>query len=54
MIRPKHLMKELTVEDLCLSAEKYYQEITDPTYLLKKPFHSPEMTPKFPMKIGIK
>ena len=39
-IDPKALIEELTVAELCETAERYYADLPDPTHVLSKPFGS--------------
>ncbi|MGD0275353.1 MAG: class I SAM-dependent methyltransferase [Syntrophales bacterium] len=53
MIDPKKLMEELTIEDLCNTAELYYRNISDPTPQMAKPFSSILEAPDMLCKIGL-
>ena len=53
MIEPKKLMEELTIEDLCHTAELYYRNISDPTPQMAKPFSSILEAPDLLCKLGL-
>ena len=53
MIEPKKLMEELTIEDLCNTAESYYKNISDPTQQMAKPFSSFLEAPDMLCKLGL-
>lgn len=40
-INPKDLIHQLTVEELNKTAEDYFQQVTDPTHHMSKPFSNP-------------
>lgn len=52
MIDPKEMMRTLSVEALCQTADGYYQAITDPTQLLAKPFGSLLEAPEILQNMG--
>jgi len=56
VIDPKRLMRELTVAELCATAEKYYAELSDPTHVLAKPFgnllEAPALLPRIPLLLS--
>jgi ubiquinone/menaquinone biosynthesis C-methylase UbiE len=53
MITPKKLMEELTIEDLCNTAESYYKNISDPTPQMAKPFSSFTDAPHLLCNLGL-
>jgi ubiquinone/menaquinone biosynthesis C-methylase UbiE len=53
IIDPKKLMEELTIEDLCRTAELYYKSISDPTPQMAKPFSSILEAPDMLCKLGL-
>ncbi|MDQ5909223.1 MAG: hypothetical protein QG599_1318, partial [Pseudomonadota bacterium] len=52
MINPKKLMKTLSVEALCKTADDYFQAIHNPTQQMAKPFSSPLETPELLKNMG--
>jgi ubiquinone/menaquinone biosynthesis C-methylase UbiE len=52
-IDPKVLISELTVEELCETAEAYFQAIPDPTPLMAKPFSTPQEAVELLGKMGL-
>lgn len=52
-ISPKDLIKNLTVEELCITAEEYYKSVKDSTYLQAKPFYSLVEMPDMLHTMGI-
>jgi SAM-dependent methyltransferase len=52
-IDPRQLIKELSLEELCQTAEEYFRAITDPTPQMAKPFASTLETPQILYKMGL-
>jgi len=52
MIRVGELLRRYTAEDLNRQAEEYFAKITDPTYLLAKPFADPREAARVMMAFG--
>lgn len=52
MIDPKEIIKTLSVEELCSSAEAYYHAIGDPLPIMGKPFTSLLEAPEVLMSLG--
>ena len=52
-IDPKEFIKERGVDNLCHSAEAYFQSITDPRSLMVKPFHDLDEGPYLLCKLGL-
>lgn len=53
MIDPKQLIRELTVEELCQTAEAYYANLPDPTHQMAKPFASTLEAPGILYRMGL-
>ncbi|MBL7061071.1 MAG: class I SAM-dependent methyltransferase [Actinobacteria bacterium] len=53
MINPKDLIKKLTVEELCLTADNYFKSISDPTPQMAKPFSFLLETPELLQNMGL-
>jgi SAM-dependent methyltransferase len=52
-IDPKQLIQELSVEELCQTAEEYFRNLPDPTHQMSKPFASTLETPQLLYKAGL-
>lgn len=52
-IDPKELINELSVEELCETAEDYFRAIVDPTPLMAKPFATPQDAVDLLGKMGL-
>jgi len=52
-INPKDLIKTLSVEELCATAEHYYRRIHDPTEQMTKPFGFLQETPELLHRMGL-
>lgn len=53
MIDPKELIKKVTLEEFCRTAEKYYQVVSDPTPLMSKPFTFMHEAPEMLQNMGL-
>lgn len=53
MIDPKELIKELTVEELCETAEDYFASIKNPILQMAKPFSTIGMAPDLLQDMGL-
>lgn len=53
MIDPKDVIKRVSIEELCLSAENYYKAIVDPTPQMGKPFTSLIEAPELLINMGL-
>jgi ubiquinone/menaquinone biosynthesis C-methylase UbiE len=53
LIDPKMLIKSLTVEDFCETAEAYFAGVANPEPLLAKPFHSLDEAPNLLRNLGV-
>ncbi len=53
MIDPKELINRLSVEQLCLTADAYYQSIADPTPQMAKPFSFLNEAPEMLQNMGL-
>jgi ubiquinone/menaquinone biosynthesis C-methylase UbiE len=52
MIDPKELMQNLTVEQLCETADQYFRSLSDPTPWMVKPFSSLIEAPELLQNVG--
>ncbi|MBN2006216.1 MAG: class I SAM-dependent methyltransferase [Anaerolineae bacterium] len=52
-IDPKRLIAEISVSDLCQTAEAYYRNLSDPTHQMAKPFANILETPILLYKMGL-
>ena len=52
MINPKDLIKTLSVEELCETAETYFKSIHDPTQQMGKPFSNLIESPEILQNMG--
>ena len=53
MLNPKDLIKTLSVEELCETAEAYFKSIRDPTQQMGKPFSSLSESPEILQNMGL-
>lgn len=52
-INPRDVINAITVEELCGTAENYYQTVSDPTPLMMKPFAFLHETPEMLQTMGL-
>jgi SAM-dependent methyltransferase len=53
MIDPRDVMRRFTVEELCQTADEYFQRISDPTPLMVKPFAFLHEAPEMLQNLGL-
>ncbi len=52
-IDPRQIIKDLTVEELCTTADLRYKAIEDPCYLIGRPFSDPVAAPSYLFRLGL-
>lgn len=53
LIDPKEVMQRLSLEELCETADAYYRDLDDPTWVLGKPFGSAAQAPGLLRNMGV-
>jgi SAM-dependent methyltransferase len=53
MIDPKQFMQEHSLEELCATAELFFQNVTDPVPHMERPFSNLAETPEFLYRMGL-